>query len=161
MSLQQSFLIDQSNMVLTKVFLLLILTSSFSTLTMAAYNVVNFGARPDGRTDSAKAFLSAWAKACGSRRPAVVYVPQGRFYVSQALFLGPCNNAAIQFIIKGTIVASSGYGTSLKWLHFKNVRGLSIYGGVLDGQGQSLWACKMAGRSCPTGSIVGQLALVI
>ena len=142
-------------------FLLILLLTSFSTLGMAAYNVVNFGARPDGRTDSANAFLRAWARACSSRRPAVIYVPQGKFFVSQALFLGPCNNAALRILIKGTIIASSGYGTSLKWLHFKNVQGVGIYGGVLDGQGQSLWACKMAGRSCPSGAIVGLLALAL
>lgn len=131
----------------------------FPTLAMAAYNVKDFGARPDGRTDSAKPFLRAWENACSSTKAATIYVPRGRFFVSEALFLGPCKNAAIRFLIDGTIVASSSYDTPLKWLHFKNVQGVSINGGVLDGQGQALWACKRAGRSCPTGTIVGLLAL--
>lgn len=135
-------------------FLLVLPLISVSSLATADYNVVSFGARPDGRTDSANPFLRAWAKACSLRKPAIIYVPQGRFFISQAMFLGPCRNAAIRILIKGTIVASPGYGTSLKWLHFKNVQGLAIYGGVLDGRGQSLWSCKMAGRSCPTGAIV-------
>ena len=140
-------------------FLLVLLLTSFSTFAMAAYNVVDFGARPDGLTDSANGFLRAWAKACSSGRPAIIHVPQGRFFVSQATFLGPCKNPAIRILIKGTIVASTGYGTSLKWLYFKNVNNVAVYGGILDGRGQALWDCKKAGRSCPTGAIVGWLAL--
>ncbi|EHA8592464.1 Polygalacturonase [Cocos nucifera] len=97
-----------------KIFLLItfLLISSF-TIAMAGYNIVDFGAKSDGRTDSAKAFLSAWNAACKANKPAMVYVPPGRF---------------------------------------KYVEGLSIYGGTLDGRGQALWACKMAGRSCPVGA---------
>ncbi|ONM40107.1 Exopolygalacturonase clone GBGE184 [Zea mays] len=36
------------------------------------YNVAGFGARPDGRTDSAGAFASAWPAACRSQEPATV-----------------------------------------------------------------------------------------
>lgn len=140
-----------------KVFFILLplLFLAFSTLAMAAYNVVDFGARPDGRTNSANPFLKAWTMACSSRNPADIYIPKGRFFISQALFLGPCNNVAIRILIKGTIVASSRYDISLKCLHLKNVQGVSIHGGTLDGRGQALWACKKAGRNCPTGSIVG------
>nr|CAD1819910.1 unnamed protein product [Ananas comosus var. bracteatus] len=120
---------------------------------MGAYNVVNYGARPDGRTDSAKAFLGAWADACGSSKPATIYVPAGSFFVSQALFQGPCKNFDIKIDIDGTIVASSDYrGGVLVWLTFKYVNGLSIFGGTLDGQGQAFWACKTAGANCPSGT---------
>ncbi|XP_020080286.1 polygalacturonase-like [Ananas comosus] len=120
---------------------------------MGAYNVVNYGARPDGRTDSAKAFLGAWADACGSSKPATIYVPAGSFFVSQALFQGPCKNFDIKIDIDGTIVASSDYrGGVLVWLTFKYVDGLSIFGGTLDGQGQAFWACKTAGGNCPSGT---------
>lgn len=134
-----------------------ILLLSLSSSAMAAYNIVDFGARPDGRTDSAKAFLSAWAKACGSNKPATVYVPAGRFFLSQATFQGPCNNAGLRILIDGTIVAPSGYGSMLKWIFFKNLDGVSIHGGTLDGRGQPLWACKLAGRSCPVGATVGSV----
>ncbi|XP_020246785.1 polygalacturonase-like [Asparagus officinalis] len=120
---------------------------------MAAYDVTRFGAKPDGRTDSAKAFLTAWAKACSSRSPSIIYVPKGTFLVSQASFLGPCKSPAIRILIKGTIVAKYGYDSSLKWLYLKNVDNVGIFGGTIDGRGKSLWACKMARRSCPIGAI--------
>lgn len=140
--------------------LLILLLISSLTLAMASYNVVDFGARADGRTDSAKAFLAAWAKACGSDQPATISVPAGRFYISNALFQGPCNNDQLSILIKGTLVAPSGYGQSNNWLWFKHVEGLSIYGGTLDAQGQSLWNCKKAGRNCPQGATVGPVNLV-
>ena len=43
--------------------ILLILLISSSPLAMAAYNIVDFGARPDGYTDSSAPLLAAWAKA--------------------------------------------------------------------------------------------------
>ncbi|XP_072959583.1 polygalacturonase-like [Typha angustifolia] len=129
--------------------LLLLLLLSFAVTTHAAYNVVDFGAKPDGRTDAAKAFLSAWAAACGATKPAMVHVPAGRFFVSQARFAGPCKNNKIRVFIDGTVVAPPGNNGVVEWIAFKYVDGLSIYGGTLDGQGQSMWACKKAGRSCP------------
>ena len=57
-------------------FLLIFLLTPFSTLGMAAYSVVDFGARPDDRIDSADGFLRAWAKAFSSRRPVSIYVAQ-------------------------------------------------------------------------------------
>ncbi|OQU79378.1 hypothetical protein SORBI_3008G135901 [Sorghum bicolor] len=53
----------------------------------AAYNVADFGAKPDGRTDSTGAFASAWSAACRrSQAPATVYF----FLLSRAAFFtGP------------------------------------------------------------------------
>lgn len=123
----------------------------------ASYNVVSFGAKPDGRTDSTKAFLSAWNKACTSRNPAAIYVPQGRFLLGSATFQGKyCKGVSIT--IDGTLVAPSDYrviGKSENWLLFENVDGVSIHGGVLDAQGKSLWNCKNSGHgNCPTGATV-------
>jgi len=130
-----------------------------SSLVMGAtYNVVNFGAKSDGKTDSTKAFLNAWAKACASTSSASVYVPQGRFLLRSATFSGQCHNQAITFTIDGTLVAPSDYrviGNSGKWLQFEGVNGVSIRGGVLDGQGTALWNCKNSGKgNCPTGATV-------
>ncbi|XP_008802086.1 polygalacturonase-like [Phoenix dactylifera] len=133
-------------------FLLALLFLSSSTMAMAALNIVDLGAKPDGRTDSARPFLRAWAAACRTNKPLTIYVPRGRFFLSQVEFLGPCNNKAIKFLIHGTIIAPAGYSSSMNWIRFKYVDGLSIYRGTLDGRGQSLWACKMAGRSCPFGA---------
>lgn len=65
-------------------FLLILLSLSF-TVSNGAYNVIDFGAKPDGITDNKRPFLDAWAKVCGSTSPASMYVPQGRFLVTQSL----------------------------------------------------------------------------
>ncbi|XP_050368891.1 polygalacturonase-like [Argentina anserina] len=119
------------------------------------FSVITLGAKPDGKTDSTKAFLSAWAKACASVNPPVIYVPEGRFLLRNVEFDGPCKNSRISFRIAGTIVAPSDYrviGNADNWLLFRHVNGVTISGGILDGQGTGLWACKDSGKSCPSGA---------
>ncbi|KAI9093958.1 hypothetical protein K1719_026956 [Acacia pycnantha] len=134
-------------------------SSSFNSVasTGANYNVLSFGAKPDGKTDCAKAFLSAWQKACGSAdQPAAIYVPPGRFLIGKVIFGGgECSNKAINVAIDGTLVARSNYNgkdDSSNWIMFDSVDGVSIHGGLLDGQGTSLWACKNSGGNCPSGA---------
>ncbi|KAJ1395448.1 Pectin lyase fold/virulence factor [Sesbania bispinosa] len=118
-------------------------------------NVVNFGAKPDGETDSTNAFLTAWGRACSSTTPTTIYVPQGRFLVGNVVFKGQCKNNGITMHIDGALVAPSNYdviGNAGNWLFFYDVDGVSVIGGVLDGQGTSLWACKRSAKSCPTGA---------
>ncbi|CAI9098675.1 OLC1v1035360C1 [Oldenlandia corymbosa var. corymbosa] len=119
-------------------------------------NVMSLGAKPDGKTDATAALTSAWAAACNSSKPASIYVPKGRFLVNQqAEFSGPCRNKAITLRIDGSIIAPSDYnvlGSTAFWIEFKSVDGVSIRGGILDGKGTGLWACKASsGKSCPTG----------
>lgn len=122
------------------------------------YNVLSLGAKPDGSTDSTQAFLTAWAKACGSTVAATVYVPQGRYLLHNVVFKGQCKNSDITIRIDGTLVAPADYhviGNAGNWIFFDNVNGVSINGGVLDGQGAGLWACKQSGHgNCPSGATV-------
>ncbi|KAJ0093381.1 hypothetical protein Patl1_26979 [Pistacia atlantica] len=121
----------------------------------SSFNVVSFGAKADGKSDSTKAFLAAWAKACGSAAAAAVYVPKGRFLLRSAVFSGKCKSSKITIRIDGTLVAPSDYnviGKSGNWLFFQHVNGITINGGILDGQGTGLWACKNSGKSCPGGA---------
>ena len=107
--------------------------SSASTIT---YNVQKFGAKPDGKTDSTKAFLSAWAAACASVKSATIYVPRGRYLLGAASFGGnKCKNNAIKISIDGTLVAPSNdrtIGYAGNWLKFERVNGVTISGGTLD-----------------------------
>lgn len=137
------------------------IAATSSTPHLVIYNVVSLGAKPDGKTDSSKAFISAWAKACASDIPAGIYVPTGRFLLRNLVFSGQCNNNDITFQIAGTLVAPSDYrviGNSGNWIFFQHVNGVTISGGVLDGQGTGLWACKASsGNSCPSGATVSSL----
>ncbi|XVF76921.1 hypothetical protein PTKIN_Ptkin13bG0306200 [Pterospermum kingtungense] len=124
-------------------------------LTYTTYSVLSYGAKPDGNFDSTQAFIAAWTMACGSINPTIIYVPPGRFLLRNAVFRGQCKNNAIVFRIDGTLVAPSDYmviGSAGNWLIFEHVNGVSIYGGILDGQGTDLWACKRSGRGCPSGA---------
>ncbi|XP_038699689.1 polygalacturonase-like [Tripterygium wilfordii] len=116
------------------------------------YNVVTYGARPDGKTDSTPAFVASWVKACGSKGPANIYVPKGRFFVRNVVFNGPCKNSAIVVQIDGTLVAPSDLNAA-NWVMFRDVNGVTVSGGMMDGQGASLWACKASGKkSCRRGA---------
>lgn len=74
------------------------------------------------------------------------------------VFKGPCESKRIIIRIDGTLVAPSEYeviGNDGNWLSFDHVDGVSINGGVLDGQGTGLWACKSNfGKDCPSGATV-------
>ncbi|KAJ9558792.1 hypothetical protein OSB04_013406 [Centaurea solstitialis] len=122
----------------------------------ASYNVKKFGAKADGKTDSSKSFMSAWSAACGSAKPANIYVPKGRYMVGGLRFRGPCRNRAITVRIDGTLVAPSNYrilGSANYWLLFSRVEGVMIQGGTIDGQGAGLWACKSSNsKKCPEGA---------
>lgn len=140
-------------MTLSIILPLIILLSSSSATAISYFSVTDFGANPNGKIDATKPFLKAWNSACRSIRPAVVYVPKGRFLLKTTIFYGPCKNSPIRFKMNGILIAVSNYKVlrpSGTWIRFEYVHGLSIYGhGTIDGQGQSLWACKRAHRSCP------------
>ncbi|XVF08382.1 hypothetical protein REPUB_Repub06bG0221700 [Reevesia pubescens] len=122
----------------------------------STYSVLNYGAKPDGNFDSTQAFFAAWTQACASIKPATIYVPPGRFLLRNLVFRGQyCKNSAIVFRIDGTLVAPSDYkviGSAGNWLIFEHVNGVSVYGGILNGQGAGLWTCKRSGRGCPSGA---------
>ena len=125
------------------------------------YNVISFGAKGDGLTDSTKAFTDAWAAACASiaSTTSIIFVPRGRYLLRPAVFAGQCTRTRIIILIKGTLVAPSDYrilGKADSWFSFEGVSGVSILGGVLDARGHALWACKAAGNQqhCPSGATV-------
>lgn len=127
-----------------------------STIASTEYNVLDFGAVSDGETDCTESFHKAWESACCSVRSAVIRVPAGRFLLRNVVF-GNCQNSNITMFIEGTIVAPSDYnviGHMRDWIKFKKVSGVSVIGGTLDGQGTSLWDCKLGNSSnhCPTGA---------
>ncbi|GAB4858923.1 hypothetical protein Ancab_010396 [Ancistrocladus abbreviatus] len=140
---------------------LLFIIFLFPTLSSAAgniYNVVSFGARLDGRTDSSAALLKAWNAACATAGKSTIYIPAGRFFVGRpVVFSGNyCKCRGITVRLLGSLVAPSDYraiGNSAIWLFFEFVSSVTFSGGTLDGQGAGLWACKRSGMGgCPGGA---------
>uniref|UniRef100_A0A6N2K7P4 Pectate lyase superfamily protein domain-containing protein n=1 Tax=Salix viminalis TaxID=40686 RepID=A0A6N2K7P4_SALVM len=105
----------------------------------ASYNVITFGAKPDGKTDSTQPFLKAWSAACSSASPSIIYVPKGRYLLKETVFRGPCKNK-ITVQIDGSLVAPTDY-----------LNRVSVFGGTLDAKAL-LMACRKSGLNCPVGA---------
>ncbi|WCJ25733.1 Pectin lyase-like superfamily protein [Euphorbia peplus] len=144
-----------ASLILLVIILCLHMTSSLGN-GITNYNVLKYGARPNGVTDSTKAFLDAWSEACASTNSTIIYVPKGRYLVSPIIFKGPCESPSITFRIDGTLWAPEDYtilGSSSNWLSFEGVSGVSILGGSLDAKGSPLWSCKLSkSANCPSGA---------
>ncbi|KAG5088266.1 hypothetical protein JHK86_000878 [Glycine max] len=120
----------------------------------STYNVVKFGAKPDGKTDSTEPFIKSWQSACSSLNPATIFVPKGRYLLKNTNFRGPCKRK-VTFLIAGTLVASEDYhalGNSGFWILFNHVDNLVVSGGRLDAKGAGFWNCRRSGKSCPVGA---------
>ncbi|GER27916.1 pectin lyase-like superfamily protein [Striga asiatica] len=118
------------------------------------FNVTQFGAKPDGQSDSTQPFLKAWASACASRIASTIYVPKGRYFIRSAEFRGPCKKA-VKFQIDGTLLAPMDYRALENpgyWILFIKIDRLSVIGGSLDANGAGFWACRASGQNCPVGA---------
>ncbi|TQD98082.1 hypothetical protein C1H46_016347 [Malus baccata] len=108
------------------------------------FNVLDYGAKGDGKADDTKAFEAAWAAAC-KVQASTISVPSGSvFLVKPISFSGPNCEENIVFQLDGKIIAptSSGdWGSGLlQWIEFTKLKGISIKGtGVIDGQGSVWW----------------------
>ncbi|KAI5011639.1 hypothetical protein ZWY2020_013776 [Hordeum vulgare] len=132
------------------------------------FNVEDYGALGDGTTDDTKAFVDAWAAACGATgSSATLLVPAAKsFLVGLTRFNGPCASTRITVQVMGTITAPPASAWSEKknhWLMFYLVDGLTVTGnstGLLDGRGQTWWVdkCKADNDDCvvkaPTALVV-------
>ncbi|RDX89484.1 Polygalacturonase ADPG2, partial [Mucuna pruriens] len=55
------------------------------------YNVIDYGARGDGKSDDSQAFLSAWQHTCGTQgTPTLVIPPEKVFLVKNIILNGTC-----------------------------------------------------------------------
>ncbi|XP_019153825.1 PREDICTED: exopolygalacturonase-like [Ipomoea nil] len=106
------------------------------------FNVLDYGAIADGKSENSPAFLKAWEDACRYPGKSRVLIPKGTFKIWSTTFLGPCRGP-IAFVIKGVVKAPTNPGEFMNmntWLGFRYVDRLSVNGGgYLDGQGLAAW----------------------
>ncbi|XVF14083.1 hypothetical protein REPUB_Repub09cG0026500 [Reevesia pubescens] len=110
----------------------------------ATFNVLDYGAKGDGRTYDTKAFQAAWAAAC-KVEASTLMVPSGSiFLVGPISFSGPNCQPNILFQLDGKIIAPTSTGAwgsgLLQWIEFTKLKGITVRGkGTIDGQGSVWW----------------------
>ncbi|XP_058746863.1 probable polygalacturonase At3g15720 [Vicia villosa] len=117
------------------------------TTSDTTYNVMQYGATGDGKSDDTKAFSSAWSNACKAEGKTTLVIPSGKsFLVKKVDFSGPCN-AEILIQFEGKIVAPSKDAWEARpyLIEIDSVNGLTIDGnnvGEIDGNGATWWDCS-------------------
>nr|XP_043639826.1 polygalacturonase At1g48100-like [Erigeron canadensis] len=112
------------------------------------FNVLDYGAKGDGKSDDIKAFQAAWSDICKAGASTMI-IPSGyKFLVGPMSFSGANCHKDIIFQLDGTILAptnSKAWGSGLgQWLEFTEVVGFTIQGkGTIDGGGSVWWTRSM------------------
>ncbi|CAL4886203.1 unnamed protein product [Urochloa decumbens] len=116
------------------------LLASVSAAAANVFNVKDYGSKGNGVVDDTKPLMLAWRAACAAAGAVTLVVPAGTYYIGPVQFHGPCKASTLTFQLQGTLKAA----TDLKrfgndWIEFGWVNGLTVTGGVIDGQGSSSW----------------------
>ncbi|PIA57916.1 hypothetical protein AQUCO_00500081v1 [Aquilegia coerulea] len=123
------------------------------------FNVMNFGAKADGKTDDAKVILRAWTQACRSVAQSTVLIPHGTYLAGPILMNGPCKNK-ITFQLDGTVKAPSDMFGKTDWVLFKYINGLTVSGnGTFDGQGALAWSQNQCSKKEKGGKCTFPISL--
>ncbi|KMZ66278.1 Polygalacturonase, family GH28 [Zostera marina] len=117
------------------------------------FNVIDYGAKPDGVTDSTYAFINAWNGACQTEGISQVSVPEGTYLTAAMNFYGPCKQTII-FENEGIILATENLAAfpTLNWIVFAYLDDFKLTGhGTFDAQGASTWGLNdRTGITFPT-----------
>ncbi|GKV31436.1 hypothetical protein SLEP1_g40122 [Rubroshorea leprosula] len=111
------------------------------------FNVLDYGAKADGKTNAAMNFIRTFKAACNFHGNAMMVIPQGNFLIGPVIFQGPCFNPSpliiqVVGIVKGhpDISEYTGGADASDWITIQSVDGLIITGsGTFDGQGPQVW----------------------
>ncbi|KAI3449451.1 hypothetical protein Pfo_006116 [Paulownia fortunei] len=107
------------------------------------FDVMEYGAKADGKTDDAMALIKAWNAACDSNGTAKIVIPVGEFMAGEVVFAGPCTaQPPITIEIQGNLSANSdpsAYSNGA-WITVEKVDNFEITGGgTINGHGQNVW----------------------
>ncbi|KAL2345517.1 hypothetical protein Fmac_006802 [Flemingia macrophylla] len=124
------------------------------------FDVRNFGALGDGKTDETESFKMAWDTACQSESSVnVILVPQGfSFLIQSTIFTGPCQGGLV-LKVDGTLMPPDGpeywpkNNSRHQWLVFYRINGMSLEGGgLIDGRGEKWWDLPCKPHKGPHGT---------
>ncbi|KAE8728593.1 putative Pectin lyase superfamily protein [Hibiscus syriacus] len=113
-----------------------------------SFNVLDYGAKADGKTDSSINFIRTFKAACNFRGDAMMVIPKGDFLIGPVLFSGPCFNPSPLIVqANGMVKAQSdmsyftGGADATDWITFQALKnGLILTGdGSFHGQGALAW----------------------
>ncbi|KAG0512818.1 hypothetical protein BDA96_10G047200 [Sorghum bicolor] len=103
-------------------------------------DVKHYGAKGNGVDDDTKPLMTAWKAACGSAGAVTMLLSPGTYYIGPVQFHGPCNASTLTFQLQGTLKADTDLSRFRNdWIEFGWVTGLTVAGGVIDGQGAASW----------------------
>ncbi|OMO97328.1 Glycoside hydrolase, family 28 [Corchorus olitorius] len=110
------------------------------------FNVIDYGAKPDGTTNNAFAFMKTFNEACHFNGNAMMVIPEGKFLLGSVNFKGICSNPSpLIVLVNGYILATptlEGYPEG-DWINFQHINGLILTGhGTFHGQGPTVWQQK-------------------
>ncbi|XP_022722902.1 exopolygalacturonase clone GBGE184-like [Durio zibethinus] len=111
------------------------------------FNVLEYGAKADGKTDSSINFIRTFKAACNFHGNAMMVIPDGNFLIGPVIFAGPCFNPSPLIIQANGLVKAqadiSYYGggaDGTDWITFQSIDGLILSGhGTFHGQGAEVW----------------------
>ncbi|KAF8691405.1 hypothetical protein HU200_040542 [Digitaria exilis] len=103
-------------------------------------DIVQLGAKGDGKSDATQAILKAWKNACDSTGTQKITIPAGNFLTGALELAGPCKSSII-IRLDGNLLGTGDLNAYKKnWIEIQNVDNLSINGhGTIDGQGPLVW----------------------
>ncbi|RWR83109.1 putative polygalacturonase [Cinnamomum micranthum f. kanehirae] len=138
----------QIQLVILAFFFFFCSTSLVSGQSKSTFNVIDFGAVGDGKTDDSQAFTKAWNATCSAAGDTpTLLLPQGKtFLLKPITFKGPCKSPSIHIQVSGDVAGPSTipeWNKAPAWLDFHYVDNLTINGtGRIGGQGSIWWPCK-------------------
>lgn len=131
-----------------------------ATANEKVFNVLEHGAKPNGKSDNTQAFMQTWIAACRFNGKSRVLIPPGVFKVGPVTFAGPCTAELIVVQVAGTLKADTDISLyeSPEWFSFEEIDNIVVTGkGTFDGQGNAVWKFN----DCKTNSDCVQLPCTI